>query len=194
MSGIIAVAYTVVLALPMPFTAVHLLFINLLTDSLPAIAISAEKADSDLLNDKPRGRDESIMTKDFYRDITLWGVLIAIFTLISYHIGLTVDPAVASTMAFSTLCLGRLFHGFNCRGRKSIVKLGFMSNKYSVMAFFAGALLLALALLVPPLQTLFQVAPLSANRLALMALLAFAPTLIIQLVRLIKEAVLKSKK
>ena len=191
MSGIIAVLYAVIAALPMPFTAVHLLFINLLTDSLPAIAMSMEPSNKALLREKPRGRDESIMTGSFFRDIVTWGILIGIFTMISYYVGLAISAEAASTMAFSTLCLGRLFHGFNCRGSQSIFKLGLMTNKFSIFAFLIGLGLLTLVLLCPPLWPWFDIAPLPGVNILLIAVFAFCPTFIIQLVRVIKEAAQK---
>lgn len=181
MSGIIAVLYASIMALPLPFKAVHLLFINLLTDSLPAIAIGMEKSNKDLLKDKPRDSKESILTKDFMIEIALEGLLIALFTIIAFHIGLsTGNDEVASTMAFSTLCLARLFHGFNCRGKKSVFGLGVFSNKFSWYAFGAGLVFLNAVLFIPPLQNLFQVASLSGSLVLAIYLLAFFPTLIIQ--------------
>lgn len=181
MSGIIAVLYASIMALPIPFKAVHLLFINLLTDSLPAIAIGMEKSSKDLLKDKPRDSKESILTKDFMIEIAFEGLLIAIFTIIAFHIGLsTGNHEVASTMAFSTLCLARLFHGFNCRGKKSVFGLGVFSNKFSWYAFGAGLVFLNAVLFIPPLQSLFQVASLSGSLILSIYLLAFFPTLIIQ--------------
>lgn len=181
MSGIIAVLYASIMALPVPFKAVHLLFINLLTDSLPAIAIGMEKSNKDLLKDKPRDSKESILTKDFMIEIAFEGLLIAIFTIIAFHIGLsTGNKEVASTMAFSTLCLARLFHGFNCRGKKSVFGLGVFSNKFSWYAFGAGLVFLNAVLFIPPLQNLFQVASLSGSLVLAIYLLAFFPTLIIQ--------------
>lgn len=181
MSGIIAVLYASIMALPVPFKAVHLLFINLLTDSLPAIAIGMEKSNKDLLKDKPRDSKESILTKDFMIEIALEGLLIALFTIIAFHIGLsTGNKEVASTMAFSTLCLARLFHGFNCRGKKSVFALGVFSNKFSWYAFGAGLVFLNAVLFIPPLQNLFQVASLSGSLVLAIYLLAFFPTLIIQ--------------
>ncbi|HEY5524231.1 MAG TPA: cation-translocating P-type ATPase C-terminal domain-containing protein, partial [Clostridium sp.] len=159
----------------------HLLFINLLTDSLPAIAIGMEKSRKDLLKAAPRNSNESILTKDFMIEITIEGFLIAIFTLIAYHIGLSIGNSVAQTMAFSTLCLARLFHGFNCRGKKSIFALGVFSNKFSWYAFGTGLVLLNLVLFVPPLQHLFEVAKLDATLVAAIYLLAFLPTFIIQI-------------
>jgi Ca2+-transporting ATPase len=191
MSGILAVLYAVIAALPMPFTAVHLLFINLLTDSLPAIAMSMEPSNRALLHEKPRGRNESILSGTFFRDVVTWGILIAVFTMISYYIGLGISAGAASTMAFSTLCLGRLFHGFNCRGSQSIVKLGLTTNKFSILAFVIGLGLLALVLLAPPLWSWFDITPLPTANLLYILIFAFCPTLIIQLVRIIKESVKK---
>lgn len=188
-SGILAVLYASIAALPVPFMPVHLLFINLLTDSLPAIAIGMEKPRKDLLKEKPRDSKESILTKDFITAIGVEGLVIAIFTLIAFHIGLASgNNAVASTMAFSTLCLSRLFHGFNCRSKASIFKLGLTSNKYSVYAFLGGTILLNLVLFVKPLQKLFEVAPLTLTQVGLIYLLAFLPTVIIQGYKVFRQA------
>ena len=117
-----------------------------------------EKSKKDVLKDKPRDASESILTKDFIKEIGIQGLLIGIFTMISYHIGLaTGNHGLAMTMAFSTLCLARLFHGFNCRGRKSIFGLGVFSNKFSWMAFIAGVVLVNAVLLIPALQRLFEI-------------------------------------
>ena len=129
MAGIFAVLYTSLMGLPVPFQPVHLLFINLLTDSLPALAIGMEPAERDLLKQKPRDPKEGILTKDFMIKIMLQGGLIAVCSMIAYHIGLgsgdVKNAAMASTMAFATLTLARLFHGFNCRSNHSIFKIGF---------------------------------------------------------------------
>lgn len=192
-SGILAVLYTSLMALPMPFHAVHLLFINLLTDSLPAIAIGMEQSKKDLLKEKPRSRNASILSKDFVYEISLEGLVIAIFTLAAFHIGLKTDNNVASTMAFATLCLARLFHGFNCRDDKSILSIGLFSNKYSWMAFGIGLVLLNSVLLVPVLQNLFEVAPLTGSQVGYIYLFAFIPTLIIQAVKVIRDMYNKNR-
>lgn len=193
-SGIIAVLYSSIMALPMPFAAVHLLFINLLTDSLPAIAIGMEKSSRDLLKDKPRGKNESILNKDFLLGLGVEGVLIAIFTIIAFYLGNPMKtPLTASTMAFATLCLARLFHGFNCRGKGSIFKLGVFSNKYVWYAFGIGLVLLNAVLFVPGLQVLFEVENLMVSQYVQIYVLAFIPTLIIQIFKVINEIV-ESKK
>ncbi|MBE6053622.1 MAG: cation-translocating P-type ATPase [Clostridium sartagoforme] len=192
-SGILSVLYTSIMALPMPFHAVHLLFINLLTDSLPAIAIGMEKSKKDLLKDKPRARNSSILSKDFMYEIVLEGIVISIFTLAAFYIGLRTNNDVASTMAFATLCLARLFHGFNCRGDKSIFSIGLFTNKFSWMAFGAGLVFLNLVLFVPFLRKLFEVSTLTGSQIGYIYLFAFIPTLIIQIVKVIRDAISNKK-
>lgn len=189
MAGIMAVLYTSLAALPVPFQPVHLLFINLLTDSLPAIAIGMEKAEKDLLSEPPRDPKQGILTKDLMTALFVQGGLIAVCTMIAFYIGLSTDSATASSMAFATLTLARLFHGFNCRSRHSIFKIGLTSNIYSVGAFFGGVLLLALVIFVPVMRTLFSVSPLSGYQIGMIAMLAFIPTVIIQLYKVMKEHV-----
>lgn len=189
MAGIMAVLYTSLAALPVPFQPVHLLFINLLTDSLPAIAIGMEKAEKDLLSEPPRDPKQGILTKDLMTALFVQGGLIAVCTMIAFYIGLSTDSATASSMAFATLTLARLFHGFNCRSRHSIFKIGLASNIYSVGAFFGGVLLLALVIFVPVMRTLFSVSPLSGYQIGMIAMLAFIPTVIIQLYKVMKEHV-----
>ena len=187
-SGIIAVLYTSIMALPMPFAAVHLLFINLLTDSLPAIAIGMEESGDEVLKDKPRGKNESILNKSFLLELGIEGLLIGIFTIISFYLGNPMKtPMTASTMAFATLCLARLFHGFNCRGKGSIFRIGILSNKYSLLAFVFGVILLNSVLFIPVLQSLFEVESLAVGQYIMVYILSVIPTLIIQLVKVIYE-------
>lgn len=185
-AGILSVLYTSIMGLAVPFAPVHLLFINLLTDSLPALAIGMEPADAELLNEKPRDPKTGIMTKDFVVTMLSEGILIAIAAMRAYHIGIATSAAMASTMAFATLTLARLFHGFNCRGRESIFRLGLLSNKYSLYAFGAGVGLLALVIFVPVLHGVFSIESLSIQAIGQIVVLSFVPTLIIQFVKIIK--------
>ncbi len=185
-AGILSVLYTSIMGLAVPFAPVHLLFINLLTDSLPALAIGMESADAELLNEKPRDPKTGIMTKDFVVTMLSEGILIAIAAMSAYHIGIATSAAMASTMAFATLTLARLFHGFNCRGRESIFRLGLQSNKYSLYAFGAGVGLLALVIFVPVLHGVFSIESLSIQAIGQIVVLSFVPTLIIQFVKIIK--------
>lgn len=186
-AGILAVLYSSLVGLPVIFAPVHLLFINLLTDSLPAIAIGMEPSHGDVLTEKPRNPKEPILTKELSGKILIEGILIALFVMIGFYIGYKDNDALkASTIAFSVLCLARLFHGFNCRGGASVFGLGVFSNKFSIIAFVIGFVLLNTILLVPAFHTIFQVVPLTTNELFTIYGLAFVPTLIIQISKFIK--------
>ena len=188
MAGILSVLYTSLAALPVPFAPVHLLFINLLTDSLPAIAIGMEPAEKDLLSEAPRNPKTGILTKDFMTTILTQGGVIAVCTMIAFHTDLrTGSAATASTMAFATLTLARLFHGFNCRSKHNIFKLGFSSNWYSLGAFAAGVVLLGIVMFVPFMQNLFSVTPLTQSQLINVCLLAAVPTVLIQMFKIIRD-------
>lgn len=189
MAGIFSVLYTSLFDLPMPFAPVHLLFINLLTDSLPAIAIGMEPQEDGLLRKPPRDPKEGILTREFLLKILLQGGLIALCTMAAFHLGLETGGAgIASTMAFAVLTLARLFHGFNCRSEHSIAKLGFRGNMWSILAFETGVLLLAAVLFLPGLQVLFAVADLSLRQLISVIILAVIPTVIIQAGKMSWEA------
>lgn len=185
LAGILVVMITSLFGLPLPFTAVQLLFINLLTDSLPALAVNMEKPTGDLLNQKPRSPKEGILTKDFLQTLGIQGALIAVATMAAFYLGMQINNGMACTMAFATLCMARLFHGFNCRGSRSIFRLP--SNPYSVGAFFVGTLLLMLVLFVPALHGLFDIDnALTLTNIGQIVGLAFAPTFLIQLSRIVR--------
>ena len=189
MAAILSVLFASIVGLPMPFAPVHLLFINLLTDSLPAIAIGMEPARKDLLDRSPRDPKEPILNRSLLGKIFGQGLLIGIATMTAFYLGYgsTRNAALATTMAFATLTLARLFHGFNCRGQKSIFRLGLSSNPYSLLAFAAGVVLLAAVLLLSFLETLFQVAPLTLTNVGMIVLLAILPTICIQLFKGIRD-------
>ena len=143
-AGILTVLYASLAGLPVPFAAVHLLFINLLTDSLPAIALGLEPHSDAVMQEKPRPRSEGILTKPFLLSVGTEGLVIALATIIAFHIGLASGgAAVASTMAFATLCLSRLFHGFNCKADRPVLfTRTFWNNSFLLGAFVIGAVLL----------------------------------------------------
>jgi len=188
MAGIFAVVFAAVMALPVPFAAVQLLFINLLTDSLPALAIGMEPAERDLLSAKPRSRNENIMSKNFTFNMMWMGALIAVCTMGSYYIGLySIGADAARTMAFATLTSARLFHGFNLRSSHSIFRIGFKRNWYSLGAFALGMVFLGLVLFVPFLQPLFAVSVIGSFEYSMILLLAVLPTILIQTGKVIRE-------
>ena len=185
LAAIFVVLFCSIFALPTPFEPVHLLFINLLTDSLPALAIGMEPTDRSLLKNKPRNPKQGFLTKEFVTKLMAFALPIAASTIVAFYMGYGESAMKASTMAFATLTLARLFHGFNCRSNKSIFELGLSSNTWSLWAFCAGVLFLGIVLSVPALSKLFVVAGLTTTQLVAVIGLALAPTFIIQLGRVI---------
>lgn len=189
MAGILTVLYASLAGLPVPFAAVHLLFINLLTDSLPAIALGLEPQSEDVMHQKPRPRSEGILTRKFLADVGVEGMVIAMATVAAFHIGLRAGGAPAgSTMAFATLCLSRLFHGFNCKAARPVLFTGkFFSNRYLLGAFAVGAVLLGSVLVIPVLEPLFSVAALSPANLGAIVGLAFGSMAVIQVLKALRK-------
>lgn len=183
--AIIVVLFATLFALPVPFAPVHLLFINLLTDSLPAIAIGLEPHNKKVMDAKPRNIHEPLLNRKFATQVGMEGLIIAIVTVIAFQIGLNSgEPLLASTMAFATLCLARLFHGFNCRSNESIFKSGLFTNKMSWLAFLLGVILLHIVLVLPPFMTVFKVAELTGGQLLTIYGLSFVPLIVIQLYKM----------
>lgn len=191
-AGILTVLYACLAGLPSPFLPVQLLFINLLTDSLPAIALGLDKHTPEVMEEKPRPREEGILTKDFLVGILIEGLIIGINTMTAYYVGLGTDSELACTMAFATLCLSRLVHGFNSKSKHPLLfKKQMWDNKFLNRAFLAGFVVLNLVLFVPGLKDLFGVAPLSLSMLGVIYGCAIANLFEIQLLKLIVE---KAKK
>lgn len=189
-AGILAVLFASIAMLPVPFAPVHLLFINLLTDSLPAIALGFEKGDKDVMKKPPRDRNESIMTKDFLINVGIEGLVIAVTTMTAFMIGYRDNNALlASTMAFGTLCMGRLFHGFNCKSDKPVIFNNLFSNKWLIGSFLTGVILMSSVLMIPVFHTALKVQTLSIAQLLIIYALAAADFLIIQLLKWLKTLI-----
>ena len=186
--AILAVLYASIAGLPVPFAPVHLLFINLLTDSLPAIALGLEPHRKDVMDEKPRRKDESILTKDFLLKIVTEGLSIGVMTMIAFMIGYMSEGALlGSTMAFGTLCLSRLFHGYNCKAEKLVLfKKGFFNNIYLQGAFLIGFVLITCVLTIPALEGIFSVTSLSFTQLMTVYGLAILNIPVIQCIKAIR--------
>ena len=191
--AILAVLYASLAGLPVPFAPVHLLFINLLTDSLPAIALGLEPHDPAVMNEKPRSKDASILNGSFLSKIGLEGLCIGITSMIAFYIGYQGgNSLLASTMAFGTLCTARLMHGFNCKSDRPVLfTRRFFNNKYLIGAFILGLALITLVMLLPALQGVFQVQSLTAGQLFTVYGLAFVNIPVIQLLKAIRDKVKK---
>ena len=186
--AILAVLYASVAALPVPFAPVHLLFINLLTDSLPAIALGLEPHTKDVMDEKPRPVGESILTKAFLQKIGIEGLSIAVTTMAAFYIGNHFGNAVlASTMAFGTLCTARLVHGFNCKDdRPGVLSKKLWNNKYLLGAFALGLCLITAVLMIPACSGVFQVQTLTGTRLLIVYGLALLNLPIIQIIKMVR--------
>lgn len=187
--GILAVLYASLAGLPVPFAPVHLLFINLLTDSLPAIALGLEPHTKTVMDEKPRPMNESILTKDFLIKVGTEGFCIGLMTMLAFLIGYRGGDAVlASTMAFGTLCTGRLVHGFNCKSdRPMMFSKKLWNNIYLIGAFLIGFVLITSVLTIPALQNVFKVVPLNVTQLFTVYGLALLNLPVIQLLKWIRK-------
>ena len=195
--AILAVLYASIAGLPVPFAPVHLLFINLLTDSLPAIALGPEPHSKKVMDEKPRPMNESILTKDFLTKIGTEGLCIGITTMIGFMIGLTGEggnAVLASTMAFGTLCTARLVHGFNCKSDYPVIfSKRFWNNIYLIGAFLLGLVLITCVMTIPALDEVFKVQTLTFTQLLIVYGLALVNLPIIQLMKKIKLMFRKNK-
>lgn len=194
--AILTVLCASVFGLPVPFAPVHLLFINLLTDSLPAIALGMEPDHGEVMKEKPRSADESILTRNFLSKIGLEGLVIGTVTMIGFMTGYHQDGALlGSTYAFGTLCLARLFHGFNCKSDHPVIlKKQFLNNPWLLGAFAVGAVFITAVLTFPGLHHVFKVETLDLLQLGFVYLYAFASMLVIQLLKWIRIKLRKGGK
>ena len=187
--AILTVLCASVMGLPVPFAPVHLLFINLLTDSLPAIALGMEPHSKGVMEQKPRPMNESILTKQYLLSVGTEGLCIGIMTMAAFLTGYRDHNAVlASTMAFGTLCMSRLVHGFNCKDSKPVIfTKRFWNNKYLIGAFVLGMLLITMVLLIPGVHGLFKVQTLNMQQYFIVCGLAFLNLPVIQVLKGVKE-------
>lgn len=195
LAGIIAVLFNSIAGLPAPFAPIHLLFINLLTDSLPAIALGLEPHTDSVMKRKPRPANESLMTKPFLFGVCYSGVIIAAATIAAYIIGYrTAGAPLGMTMAFATLCMSRLFHGFSAKADEPVIFTKRMfNNKFGIGAFAAGMLLVNAVLLIPSLHKLFSVSDaLHGAQIGIIYALSFGSMCVVQIVKAIIQAVKKN--
>lgn len=195
LAGIIAVLFNSIAGLPAPFAPIHLLFINLLTDSLPAIALGLEPHTDSVMKRKPRPANESLMTKPFLFGVCYSGVIIAAATIAAYIIGYcTAGSPLGMTMAFATLCMSRLFHGFSAKADEPVIFTKRMfNNKFGIGAFAAGMLLVNAVLLIPSLHKLFSVSDaLHGAQIGIIYALSFGSMCVVQIAKAIIQAVKKN--
>ena len=176
-----------------PLLPIHLLWINLITDTLPAFAIGMEDATEDLMDDKPRPKEENFFAHGLGRDIILEGIFVGGITIAAYFIGYGHSVLSGHTMAFTTLALTELFHSFNIRSNHSVFTKDVFKNKYVVGSFLIGLFLQMIVLYMPGLNDVFQLEPLSIGRLAISVGLAFSIVLLMEASKFIRKQLRKRK-
>ena len=181
-----------------PLIPVQLLWLNLVTDSLPALALGMEPVEHSVMQEKPRSATESLFNRSFSIRLAWQGLMVGLLTLAAYYLGEYVlsDPALAdataNTMAFATLTFCQLFHAFDVRSEsQSIFKLGILSNPAMNKAFVVGMVLQLAVLLFPPFMVVFQVCSLTAIEWACVLGLALTPVLICEIEKAIRRGMKK---
>ena len=194
LAGILVVLACALAGLGQPFAAIHLLFINLLTDSLPAIGLGLEPHQASVMRKKPRPANESILTKPFLISVGYSGLIIGIMTFLAYVLGRSEGgDYLGMTMAFATLCMSRLWHGFSCKSEEPVLfRKQMINNPFGLLAFFAGMILINAVLLVPPLKSLFSIASLTGLQYAWIHIFSFGSMILIQIVKFVKSVVQRS--
>ena len=185
MAAIIAVLFCSIAGFSLPFEPIHLLFINLLTDSLPAIALGLEPHSNNVMKQKPRSNNEGIMTKSFLIQTALYGSIISVASIVGYVVGK--DALAGSTMAFAVLCISRLFHGFSCKSEKPVIfSKKMFNNKVGLTAFATGILLICAVLFIPGLHSLFKVRALTTAQTIWVFGLSVASFIVVQFTKIFR--------
>lgn len=176
------------LGIKSPLLAIQLLWVNLVTDSFPAIALGLEKPEKDIMEKKPRDSKKSIFADGLWSKIFAEGIMIGMLTLISYSIGNKMyGEEVARTMAFVSLGLLELIHSFNIKSEQSIFKSGILENKYLILAFIIGALLQIIVVIVPTFANVFKLVPLNATQWLYTWIISLSPILIMEIQKKLNE-------
>lgn len=171
-----------------PLLAIQLLWINLVTDSFPAIALGLEKEEKDIMNRKPRNSNESIFANGLWQKIITEGIMLGSLTLFSFSLGTRLfGLTVGRTMAFVSLGLLELVHSFNIKTEESIFKTGVFENKYLIGSFILGTLLQVIVVIVPSLAKIFELVPLNFVQWIYTILISIMPIFIIEVQKMFKE-------
>lgn len=182
---IITVLTAFLLKLPSPLLAIQLLWINLVTDSFPALALGVEPVDDEIMNHKPQGKNAALFSRDGWRKIVIEGCFIGAISFLAFSIGrvffdVSKTPIIGRTMAFAVLSLSQLFHSFNVRSEKSLLKIDILSNMKLVYSFFLGIILQVAVISVPALAVIFRTANLNFVQWLIVALLSASPILVVE--------------
>ncbi|MEG0735202.1 calcium-translocating P-type ATPase, PMCA-type [Anaerorhabdus sp.] len=177
--------------LGVPLLPVHLLWVNLITDTLPAFALGLEPVDKDIMKEKPRSKNESFFAHGLGWTIAWQGLMVGALTLTAYVIGNNITHEIGMTMAFMTLSLSQLFHAFNIKSTHSIFHRTIFNNKYLWGALFVGLALQLIVMYVPGINTMFSLEALNPQLAGISIGLALCPIVIVEIVKIFKNHILK---
>jgi P-type Ca2+ transporter type 2C len=182
---IITIFVAILLGWNTPLLAVHLLWVNLVTDSLPAIALGLEPADPNVMTQKPYSSQKSLFSDGLWQTILFEGIMIGMISLIAYGIGYIYFDApgefiIGRTMAFATLSISQLFHAFNIRSPRSLFEINLFENMYLIWAFVVGVILQLSVISIPTLSRIFKVTPIPLSIWLIIALLCIMPIIIVE--------------
>lgn len=164
-----------------PLVSMQLLWVNLVTDIAPALALGLEKADEDIMKKQPRESSEKLLSFNQLLRLILLGIFFSFLVLTAYYIGNKNSVTEGRTMAFLVISLSQLFHAFNMRSDKSIFKVGFFSNKYLVIGTIFSLILTIMVCVLEPFKTIFQLASLSFENYIFCFCLALLPILVFEI-------------
>ena len=184
-----------VLGLQSPLLAIQLLWINLVTDSLPAIAIGLEPPEKDIMERKPIDSKKGIFADGLWSKIILEGIMIGMLTLIAFSIGNKYyGVEVGRTMAFISMGLLELVHSFNIKSEKSIFKVGILENKFLIGSFILGIFVQTIVVFIPALANIFSVTNLTSTQWLITLGISILPVPIIELQKQINRMNAKKEK
>ena len=185
---IVTIFMGLLMGIKSPLLAIQLLWVNLVTDSLPAIALGLEPPEKDIMSKKPRDSKKSIFADGLWNKIFIEGIMLGMLTLISFSIGNSIyGIEVGRTMAFVSLGLLELIHSFNIKSDESIFKVGIFENKYLIGAFIIGSLLQILVVIIPTFAQIFKLVPLNMTQWIYTVTISIAPVIIMEMQKKINE-------
>ena len=185
---IVTIFLGLLLGLKSPLLAIQLLWVNLVTDSLPAIALGLEPAEKDIMNKKPVNSRKSIFADGLWNKIIVEGIMIGLLTLLAFNIGNKYyDVEVGRTMAFIAIGILELVHSFNVKSEKSILKTGIFENKFLVGSLILGILVQTIVVLIPQLAEIFKLVPLTGTQWIITLLISILPIPIIEVQKFIDK-------
>lgn len=191
---ILVMLFAILLALPLPLVPIHILWVNLITDGFPAMALGVDQPEDDVMKRGPRNPKEGVFARGLGWKIVSRGLMIGIVTLIAFVFAYNQYPnelVYAQTVAFSTLVIAQLIHVFDCRSESSVFSRNPFENKYLVGAVVSSAILMLLVIYIPPLQPIFHTAPIQLLDWIVIIALSAIPTFLLGGIDLLRKKIKK---